>query len=268
MKDLLKKYFSLLQSKICIFQEQNKSSCSVQEQNINIYLINQPDLNALKNEILQRAANNFTAFEDITEFLQHLDPHQLSEPAVELLTVWLRRLVAYYHVNHARSNIDKKEFELHMFDTSLYDQSADIWLTHPDFIQVVKADSEFARLTHPKKITRTFFVRDAIQLKKDFQFIAKTVAHQVQDGLTIFIARADIIKQSDECFVRDLFLIPKYAICDIEKPFWQHVLSTDPAIVHKFTEIVKTVQELDSVIKVNQENIFKLSNLLLELQLK
>ena len=268
MKKLLTKYFSLLQSKICIFQEQKRSLGGVQQQNINIYLACQSDLNALKNEILQRAANDFTAFEVITDFLQRLNPRQLSEHSIDLMTVWLRRLVANYHIMHAASRLSEKDFELHMLDTSLYDQSPDIWLTHPDFIRVVKADGGFARQTHSNKITRTLFIRDEAQLKESREFITKTVECQVKEGLTIFVARADLVRRVDECLVRDLFLIPKYAVCDIEKPFWKHVLSTDSRTVQKFAEIVKTVHKLESIVKVDQRNIYKFPILLSELETK
>lgn len=112
----------LSKAKIRIKQSVNKSSNSTQILNMNLILSEDKELMKLTKEIIDVSSKSIDNFKQITEYLKDVDASQLDPFEQSLVSAWLKKVVASYHIKKASEYVDYNKFEMIMFDTSLYDQ--------------------------------------------------------------------------------------------------------------------------------------------------
>lgn len=267
MKKQIDSLFS--RAKLKIYQITSNSQNTNQSINVNVMLDHDNELSNITKEIIRMSNKNIKSFRMITDYLKSIDKNKLNDFEKDLMTTWLRKVVASNHISYAKRYLSENRFKLIMIDTSFYDQPYGSWINNPDFLKVVDFDSKLA--THLRRsgekapVLRIFYVPDGKFILNTIDYISKSVIKQVGGNITCCVARADYIALIDGELVCDIFLIPKRLVCCIEKPYWQFQLFQDSNHIKRYIEKVNTIIESDYSIVISQKNLSQIKTLLEEL---
>lgn len=252
-----------------ITQNAKSTTHTSQVVNVNFLVDTDSTLKRLTSELLDQSEQPRTGFQTITEFLRNIDARTLDPLEQDLVTIWLRKVVAANHINFAKRFAGRSSFQLVMFDTSLYDQPVGSWLENSDFRRVVDFDGQLARVMHrkgnPHAVLRLFFVPDSTFLTERLSYILETIRDQVSKGISCAIGRADYLELKDSRFVCDLFMVRDHLVCAIEKPFWQFNLVDDASRVREYFDMLDAILKTDFVLLFDERNKQDIGTMLREL---
>ncbi len=245
--------FGRARKQLAIIQEV-KGSAHV-TQNINLLLRTDSSLQRVTRSVLDIAAQDLHSFEQVTEFLQSCDVNSLTPIEIDLVSNWLRKVVAANHIHHTRKHFSERGFSLYMMDTSFIDQPPGSWTGEPDFLRVVRADGEIARelavAGKPGRVFRLFFVPDAEYIVTSHQYVIPAVAQQLREAISVCVARLDLTTEFDSVLAGDGFCITDRIVCEISKPSWQFSISRDPGDIASFMDRVQTVAQQEFAVHMS-----------------
>ena len=191
-------------------------------QSIQVLLIADESLRKVTEEIISASTTSELVFQQVTDWLQDLDPRSLSPEHAALAAAWLRKVVALNHIRMARKWSSDRHFSMYMMDTSFIDQPQGAWTTIGEFVDVVKADGEVASsilsLGRTDPVIRVFFVPSGEYILACSEYINSTIREQVSRNIAVCVSRADLADADQPGLVGDGFCVANRIACEIAAP--------------------------------------------------